>query len=443
MADLSTKYGDIEIKNPLICASGPPTHTPGACLRAAQAGFAAVVLKTNSREAPDLLLHTVGRPVYRLTDIYSKDEWKPIPPKRSSPKVKGREGEKKPPYTVSLISPGIILSYFLGEDYITYANKTKELLEPYGCKVIGSIHAFTDEGWEEQCDIIKRTRVDAVELNLCCTHSVAPLSKESFHRPLPPRFLAGAIPEVAANYTKFCVERLDIPVITKVPPQQQDPLSVALAIKEAGAAGITFSSSSLFPSLMIDIETGQPGLHADYPCFSSTWGPWMITFICGNIANFRINGFKEGLSGCGGVILPEDVIRLIMSGASTVQICRTIMVEGWDVVSGWLDFINNFMDRKGYRVIDDMRGVAADRVIIEYSKLPLTRPQIMGGPKPTQEISFNKKKCIQCGWCEPSCSHLAIQWDNGYPKFDRSKCELCGMCESVCPVAALHLKYIE
>jgi ferredoxin len=118
------------------------------------------------------------------------------------------------------------------------------------------------------------------------------------------------------------------------------------------------------------------------------------------------------------------------------------MVEGWEVVSDWLNFVNNFMDRKGYRVIDDIRGIAADRVVTDYSKLPLVRPQIMGGPKPTKRIFLNKKKCIQCGWCEPSCSHLAIQWEDGYPKHDLIKCELCGMCESVCPVRALQMKSI-
>ncbi len=442
MADLSSKYGGIKVKNPLVCASGPPTHTPEACLRAAQAGFAAVVLKTNSREAPDSLLRTVAWPVYRFTDIHSKEEWKPIPPKKSDPKVKGRKGEMKPPYTICLNSPGIILSYFLDEDYIPYANKTKELLKPYDCKVIGSIHAFTEAGWEEQCEIIKKTKVDAVELNLSCAHTIAPLSETSMHNSIPPRTCQGALPEVAAKWTKFCVDRLNIPVITKLPPQQQDPLSVALSVQRAGAAGVTFSDSSLFPSLKVDIETGQPGWHPDYPCFSSTWGPWVITFTCGNIANFRIHGFTEGLSGCGGVSSADDVIRLVMSGASTVQICRTIMAEGWDVVTDWLEFMKKFMDRKGYQAVDQMRGIAADRVITDYSKLPLFRPQIMGGPKPSKQIVFNKRKCIQCGWCEPTCSHLAIQVEDGYPKHDLVKCELCGMCESVCPVGALEMRAI-
>lgn len=178
------------------------------------------------------------------------------------------------------------------------------------------------------------------------------------------------------------------------------------------------------------------------PCFSSTWGPWVISYICGNIANFRIRGFKEGLSGCGGVSSAEDVIRLIMSGASTVQICRTIMVEGWDVVRDWLQFVDEFMDRKSYKTIDNMRGIAADRVITDYSKLPLFRPQIMGGPKPSKQIVLEKKRCIRCGWCERSCSHLAIQSVDGRPKFDGSKCELCGMCESVCPVGALQMRPI-
>jgi dihydroorotate dehydrogenase/Pyruvate/2-oxoacid:ferredoxin oxidoreductase delta subunit len=442
MADLSTKYAGIKVKNPLVCASGPPTHTPEACLRAAKAGFGSVVLKTNSKEAPDSVLRTVSWPVYRLTDINSKEEWKPIPPKKSSPKVKGKKGDKKPPYTICLISPGIILSYFLDEDYITYANRTKELLESYDCKVIGSINAFTEKGWEDQIEIIKRTKVDAVELNLSCAHTISPLSKGAIHDGLPARTLQGAIPEVAAQWTKFCAERLDIPVIAKLPPQQQDPLAVALAVQKVGAAGVTFSDSSLFPSLKVDIETGQPGWHPDYPCFSSTWGPWVITFICGNIANFRINGFKEGLSGCGGVESAEDVIRLVMSGASTVQICRTVMAEGWDVVTGWLEFIDTWMDKKGYKSIEEMRGIAADRVITDYSKLPLIRPQVMGGPKPSKKIFLHKKKCIQCGWCEPSCSHLAIQWEDGYPKFDRIKCELCGMCESTCPVGALEMRRI-
>jgi hypothetical protein len=114
-----------------------PTHTPEACLRVVRAGFAGVVLKTNSREAPGPLLHTVAWPTYRLIDIDSKEEWKPIPPKKSAPKINGKKGEKKPPYPACLNSPGIILNYFLNEDYIiTYANRTKELLAPYNCKAI-------------------------------------------------------------------------------------------------------------------------------------------------------------------------------------------------------------------------------------------------------------------------------------------------------------------
>jgi dihydroorotate dehydrogenase/NAD-dependent dihydropyrimidine dehydrogenase PreA subunit len=374
-----------------------------------------------------------------LTDIDSKKQWRPIPPKRDALKEKGSKGLKSPEYTVCLISPGIILSYYLNEDYIEYANKTKELLKPFNCKVIGSIHAFTDKSWEEHCDLIKNTKVDAVELNLSCAHSISPLADQSLTMDLPPRTLAGAVPETAAKYTRFCVDRLDIPVVVKLPPQQQDPLSVALAVKNAGADGVTFSDSSLFPSLQVDIETGQPGWHPDYPCFSSTWGPWVITFICGNIANFRIHGFQEGLSGCGGVTETEDVIRLIMSGASTVQICRTIMVEGWNVVSDWLENMSNWMEQKGYENVDQMRGIAADRVITDYGKLPLVRPQIMGGPVPSKKVVLNKEKCIDCGWCENACSHLAISISKEYPVFNRELCVLCGMCESVCPVGALEM----
>lgn len=436
MVDLSTSYGGVKLKNPLICASGPPTHTPEACLRAMQAGFSAVVLKTHGIEASELLLNTVGRPVYRMTDWRCLDLWKPIPPKPSDPRLGKKRGKKSPYYTLTLISPGVILSYFRGEKYIEYVNKTKDLLSD-DALVIASIVAFTEKGWDEQCQLIKRTRADMVELNFGCPYVAA--EKETFPG-LIPGVPIGAQPEVVGKYTKFCTERLKIPVICKLPPQQANPLASALACQRGGASGITFSDSGLFPSLTIDTETGEVGWHPDYPTFSSSWGPWMVPYILGNVVNFKKNGIKIDISASGGSYDPADIIRFLMAGAGTVQPCRQVMVEGWEVAGEWLEYLKHWMERKGYKSIEEFKGIAVEKVITDYTKLPLEVPQIMGGPTPTKEIVLDEKKCIECGWCEACCSHLAITMVEGLPSFDRSKCEVCGLCETICPTKALVMK---
>jgi len=436
MVDLRGSYGSIEIKNPLICGSGPPTHTPEACKRASDAGFAGVVLKTHaSKDAPWTLTHTVGTPTYILTNLQGTDFWSPVPPKKSSSKVRGIKGERKPEYSLVCYSPGIILSYFLGDDYITYANKTKDFVKR-DCLVIGSIVAFTEKGWIEQCELINRTNVDLVELNLGCPCA---LPEGECYPGVIPGAALGAVPSVVEAFTKIAVKHLRIPAIVKLPPQQASSLLSAQAAIRGGAFGINCGDSSFFPSVRIDIETATPGWHPQYPTWHGLWGPWSVPYVSGQIASMRLKGVSVDISASGGTSSFKDIVRFIMAGASSVQPCREIMVQGWDVATKWLEQLEYWMEKKGYKSVKEMRGIAADKIITDYSKLDLPVPQIMGGPEPKYKMVVNIKKCIDCGWCEASCSHLALKIKGGLPEWNLKNCELCGLCEAVCPVKAISM----
>lgn len=436
MVDLKGYYGGVEIKNPLVCGSGPPTHTPEACQRASDAGFAAVVLKTHQAlELPWEVTHRVGTPVYVLTDLNGVNFWHPIPPRKSSHKVRGIKGERKPPYSLLCISAGIGASYFLGEDYITYANKTKDLVKD-DCLVIGSIASFTEEGWIKQCELVNRTNVDLVELNLGCPCMFP--EGESYPGTIPGVAL-GAIPSVVEAFTRIAVKHLRMPVLVKLPAQLSTCLLSAQAAARGGAVGIVSFDSGFTPSIRIDIETAAPGLHPRYPTTHGLWGPWAVPYVCGQVANMRIKGITIDISASGGCSSFEDIVRLIMAGAGSVQPCREIMVGGWSVATKWLEELEAWMDKKGYKSVKEMKGVAADKIITDYSKLDLPVPQIMGGPEPKYKMIVDEKKCIDCGWCEASCSHLGLKIEDGIPRWDRKRCELCGLCEAVCPVRAISM----
>jgi ferredoxin len=154
----------------------------------------------------------------------------------------------------------------------------------------------------------------------------------------------------------------------------------------------------------------------------------------------RLNGITLDISASGGTSSFEDAVRFIMAGASTIQPCREIMVQGWDLVTKWLEELESWMEKKGYNSVMEMKGIAADKIITDFSELDLPIPQIMGGPEPKYKMAVNDKKCIDCGWCEACCSHLAIKIENGLPDWEPKKCELCGLCEAVCPVKAISME---
>jgi len=90
----------------------------------------------------------------------------------------GRIGRIKPDYCLTMSAirhpapfekrTGIGV-YFQGpERYTFYVNKTKELTKETGCKTIASIMAFSEQGWEEQVNIVNRCKADMVELNFGC-----------------------------------------------------------------------------------------------------------------------------------------------------------------------------------------------------------------------------------------------------------------------------------
>ncbi|MBP3774886.1 MAG: dihydroorotate dehydrogenase [Bacteroidaceae bacterium] len=124
----------------------------------------------------------------------------------------------------------------------------------------------------------------------------------------------GTQPESAAAVTRAVKAVTTKPVFVKLSPNVTDIVSIALACQEAGADGLTLVNTLL--GMRIDLQRRQPVLANKVGGYS---GPaifpialrmvWQVAQAC-----------SLPIMGCGGVATAEDVIEMMMAGATAVQV---------------------------------------------------------------------------------------------------------------------------
>jgi len=457
--DMRATYAGLILKNPLVLGAGPSTATPRICQKAAQAGWAAVVLKGNT--ADDIIqkvykdpkdVFKIPRPAYKLLDGRGLKDWKPdIPRVAGSRPPKRRAGKTEPlDYQLaynnqSISSPYTLFSgignYFNGDEkYLWYINETKRLVQPYDCKVVANVTAYTEEGWVQQIALVNKSKADAVELVM------APPAYGCFdyrnQTVVRPEFL-DIFPEIVERATLFCVGRSEKPVSVKLPPYYPDFMAPAKAAERAGARAIHFgdcpSVTSPIPAIVLDPDSLKIGLFPGQPYGATLTQCSAVPYICGAIAQFRLNGVSIDIAGCGGVRDYQDVLRLLLCGASIVEIVTAALVDGLDIASDYTASIYDWMEEKGHKTLKDFNGIAAtaEKLRVEPREFVYEVAQAAGGAAPSQRIVLNEKLCINCGWCECACPEMAIETKGKLPVTNAEVCEVCGLCVAVCPMKAL------
>ena len=396
MANLSTKYVGLKLKNPLLAASATETKDAKTMKKCIEAGFGGVVVKSlyGTSIAVARKWH---RPRFQLLN------WHP----KSTDPLKAPDG-----FILYSVEQGSQFNY---DEWRDDVNRAKDIIGDQGV-VIGSIMAGSMSDWPEMCEVVRKTNMDALEIDLSCPHM-----KET-HKDSGVEL--GADPEHAAEITKLVIENVNVPVIAKLTPQTANLVLVAKRIEEAGAAAITCHNRMM--ALDIDIETASPTV---WPSYGGWGGPWMMPYNLAWLTKLYAD-VKIPISSTSGVWKWQDIIAAIMAGATTVQSCTAILVKGFDVVKEWLDNINAWMDKKGYKSLDEIRGAVMKNLI---SGAQLKRGQ------PGVHAVVDEGNCTGCLWCEKICLYEAITVEDAVAEVNEGKCDGCGMCSQVCLSKAISM----
>ncbi|HLN72922.1 MAG TPA: dihydroorotate dehydrogenase-like protein [Prolixibacteraceae bacterium] len=302
MADLSTTYMGIKLKNPLILGACNLVNKPEVIKELERAGIAALVYKSLFEEQ------------IQLESLQLEEE---------ENEYNDRNAE--------MITTFPDVHHAGPKEHLF---NLKKLRENTSVPVFASLNALYEPSWVEYAKALEDTGVDGLELNLYAT---------------PGYFEVGAnsIEEKQYQIVKSVKKAVKIPVSVKLSPFYTNTLNFVKRLDEAGVDGFVMFNRFFQPDIDIDNEV----FHF----------PWELTQPRDIQLSIRYAGLIHGniegsICGSRGIYSAQDVIRLLLAGADVVQMVSVIYKNELSFVTTMLREIEAWMDKKGYKTLDDFRG---------------------------------------------------------------------------------------
>jgi len=182
-------------------------------------------------------------------------------------------------------------------------NEKLPYLEQFDVPIIANVAGFSEEEYVEVCkEISKVKNVNAIELNISC-----PNVKHG-------GIAFGTDAEVAYQLVKAVKAVSNVPIYVKLSPNVTDIVKIAKAVEAAGADGLTMINTLI--GMRLDLKTGKPILANKTGGLS---GPAIKPVAIRMIYEVS-RAVNIPIIGMGGVMCVDDVLEMIMAGASAVAI---------------------------------------------------------------------------------------------------------------------------
>ncbi|MBQ1965244.1 MAG: dihydroorotate dehydrogenase, partial [Clostridia bacterium] len=161
----------------------------------------------------------------------------------------------------------------------------------------------------------------------------------------------GTSPEAAAEVTRAVKAITTKPVIIKLSPNVTDIVAIAKACEEAGADGISLINTLL--GMRIDLKTKKPVIANKMGGFSGS----AIFPVAVRMVYQVAHAVNIPVVGMGGVTTAEDVIEMMLAGASAVQVGAANLVEPY-ACKNIIEDLPAVMQKYGINDLNDIIGKA-------------------------------------------------------------------------------------
>ena len=159
----------------------------------------------------------------------------------------------------------------------------------------------------------------------------------------------GTNPDAAASVVKAVKAEVKKPVIVKLSPNVTDIVAIAKACEEAGADAISLINTML--GMRIDLRTKKPVIANKMGGFS---GPAIFPVALRMVYQVA-NAVNVPVIGMGGVSSAEDVIEMMLAGATAVQVGAANLVDPY-ICKDIIEKLPQVMDKYNINNLNDIIG---------------------------------------------------------------------------------------
>ena len=159
----------------------------------------------------------------------------------------------------------------------------------------------------------------------------------------------GTDPKAAAEVTAAVKKVTTKPVIVKLSPNVTDIVSIAKACEDAGSDGISLINTML--GMRIDLRTRKPIIANKMGGFSGS----AIFPVAVRMVYQVANAVNVPVVGMGGVSCAEDVIEMMLAGATAVEVGAANLVNPF-ICRDIINDLPKVMDKYGIDNLSDIIG---------------------------------------------------------------------------------------
>ncbi len=306
MADLTTKYMGLILRNPIIIASSGLTDSYSKIAELEKHGAGAVVIKSLFEEQIILEAERNLMEASRDNLIYDR-------------------------FSETLDYIDIHISEAEIGKYLDIIKQVKKNLR---IPLIASVNCVSDIGWTGFAKKIEKSGADALELNIF----IMPFDFESNCDETEKKYY---------RILKKVKQEISIPVAVKISPYFTNLGKVIMNLEAEGANGVVLFNR--FASPDIDVETVKV---TNAEVFSN---PVEINNSLRWVA-IMANRVKLDIAATTGIHDGNAVIKQILAGASAVQVASSIYKHGNNHITEMIKQLESWMEKKGFNYIDQFKG---------------------------------------------------------------------------------------
>lgn len=309
MADLTTNYLGLSLKNPLVPSASPLSKHLDSAKLLEDAGAAALVMHSLFEEKIEEEDANLARFFHQQALGHGEaDSFHPVP-----------------------------------DSYMSYEEKYLEHLEllkrTLDIPVIASLNGTTPGGWVSYARALQEAGADALELNV-------------YYIPASCAEDGAAVEDRYINVLSALREQISIPITMKLSSQFSSVVNFCQRLQSAGADGLVLFNRFYQPD--IDLETLEvvPRLELSTSEESLMRIRW-LAILYGRV--------DCSLAITGGVHNVRDVVKSLLAGADVTHMCSGLLRRGPGHLAIVLRALQDWLEQHEYESVEQLKGSISQR----------------------------------------------------------------------------------